>query len=124
MLGKSRDILGEEDVGWGRDEDSTAVGGRNAATAGVASTTLCVPIDWSYVRLDTESSGGMAPASHQAPLLSFFRQRIGNAISVDDIGIPGQEKELDRWFKEERSGCERRVRDLEEEVRRLKCKGE
>ena len=124
MLDEYRDIVGEEEVRGGRDEDSTAVGGRNAATSGVAGATSCVPKIFPYGWLDTYLSGGMAPASHQAPLLSFFRQRIGNAISVDDIGIPGQEKELDRWFKEERSGCERRVRDLEEEVRRLKCKGE
>ena len=55
MLGKSRDILGEEDVGWGRDEDSTAVGGRNAATAGVARAILFIPNDWPYGRLETES---------------------------------------------------------------------
>ena len=55
MLGKSRDILGVEDVGWGRDEDSTAVGGRNAATAGVAGAILFIPNNWPYGRLETES---------------------------------------------------------------------
>ena len=74
-------------MGGGRDEDSTAVGGRNAATAGVAGATSCVPNDWPYGRLDTESSGGMAPASPQAPPPSFDRRRIGNAIAV---GSPGR----------------------------------
>ena len=45
MLGESHDIVGEEDVGGGRDEDSTALGGRNAATAGVSGATLFVPND-------------------------------------------------------------------------------
>ena len=45
MMDKYRDILGEEEVGGGRDEDSTAVGGRNTATAGVAGATSCVPND-------------------------------------------------------------------------------
>ena len=67
MLDESRDIVGEEEVSGGRDEDSTAVGGRNGATAGVAGAILCVPNDWPYGRLDTESSGGMAPASPQSP---------------------------------------------------------
>ena len=53
MLGESRDIVGEEEVGGGRDEDSTSIGGENADTAGVASATLCVPNHWIYVRLDT-----------------------------------------------------------------------
>ena len=73
MLGEIRDIVGEEDVGGWRDEDSTAVGGRNAATAGVAGATLFVPNDWPYGRLDTESSGGMAPASPQASIPAFDR---------------------------------------------------
>ena len=73
MLGKSRDILGEEGVGWGGDEDSTAVGGRNAATAGVAGAILFIPNDWPYDRLDTESSGGMAPAFPQSPIPCFGR---------------------------------------------------
>ena len=71
MLGESCDIVGEEDVGGGRDEDLTAVGGRNAATAGVAGATFFVPNDWLYGRLDTVLSGGMAPASPQAPIPSF-----------------------------------------------------
>ena len=45
MLDKSRDIVGEEEVGGRRDEDSTALGERNADTAGVAGATLCVTND-------------------------------------------------------------------------------
>ena len=67
MLDKYRNIAGEEEVGGGRDEDSTAVGGRTVATAGVYGATSYVPNDWPYGLLDTESSGGMAPESHQAP---------------------------------------------------------
>ena len=104
MLDESRDIVGEEEVVRGRDEDSTAVGGRNAATASVVGATLCVPNNWLYGRLDTEFSGGMARACSQAPPPSFDRQRIDNAIAVDGIGIPGRVKELDRRFKEERHG--------------------
>ena len=63
----------EEDVGGGIDEDSTAVGGRNAATADVAGTTFFVPNDCPYGRLDTDSSGGMAPASPQESIPSFDR---------------------------------------------------
>ena len=66
----------------------------------------------------------MAPASRQAPPLPFHRQRIGNAIAVDGVGIPGHVEELDCRFEEKRRGWERRVRDLEEELRRLRCKGE
>ena len=91
-------------MGGGRDEDSTAVGGRNAATAGVAGATSCVPNDWPYGRLDTESSGGMAPASPQALPLSFDRRKIGNAIAVDGVGNSGRVEELDRRFEEERRG--------------------
>ena len=43
----------EEEVGEGVDEDSTAVGGRNAATSDVAGATSCIPNDWLYVQLDT-----------------------------------------------------------------------
>ena len=70
--------------------------------------------------MDTESSGGMAPAHPQAPPLSFDRRRIGNAIAVDGVSSPGSVEELDCRFKEERRGWEMRVRDLEEEVRRLR----
>ena len=73
MLGESRNIVGEEDVGVGRDKDSTDVGGRNAATSGVAGATFFVPKDWPYGWLDTESLGGMAPESPQAPISSFDR---------------------------------------------------
>ena len=59
ILDESRDILGEEKVGGGRNEDSTAIGGRNSATAGAAGSTFCVPNDWPHGWLDTESSGGM-----------------------------------------------------------------
>ena len=65
----------------------------------------------------------MAPESPQTPPLSFDRRRIGNAIAVDGVGSPLRVEELDCRFKEERRGWERRVRDLEEEVRRLRCKG-
>ena len=36
MLGESRYIVGEEDLGEVRDKDLTAIGWRNGATAGVA----------------------------------------------------------------------------------------
>ena len=82
MLGNSRDIFGEEDVGGRRDDDSTAVRGRNESTAGVAGATLFVSNDFMYGRLDTDSSGGIAPESHQAPIPFFDRWRIGIAIVV------------------------------------------
>ena len=66
----------------------------------------------------------MAPASPQAPPPSFDRRRIGTTIAVEGVGSPGRIKELDCRFEEERSGWERRVRDLEEGVHRLRCKGE
>ena len=66
----------------------------------------------------------MAPASSQAPPSSFDRQRICNAISINGVGRSGHVKELDFRFKEDRSGWESIVRDLEEEVRRLRFKGE
>ena len=93
-------ILGEEEVGGRRVEDSTAVGGRIAATAGVAGATSCVPNDWPYVWLDLESSGGMVTESPQAPPPSFYRRRIGNAIAVDGVGRPGRVKEIDCRFEE------------------------
>ena len=68
-------------MGGGRDEDSTAIGEKNAATAGVDGATSCVPNDWPYGRLDTEPSRGMAPAFPQAPPPSFDRRRIGKAIA-------------------------------------------
>ena len=54
MLGKSRNIIGEEEVGGGRDEDLTAVGVRNADTSGFAGATSCVPNNFPYGRLDTK----------------------------------------------------------------------
>ena len=48
MLEESGDLVGEEEVGGGRDEDLTDLGERNTATAGVAGATSCVPNDWSY----------------------------------------------------------------------------
>ena len=45
MLGKSCDVVGEEEVGGGTDEDLTAIGGKIMATASVDSTTSCVPND-------------------------------------------------------------------------------
>ena len=58
MLDKSRDIVGDVDVGGGRDEDSIVVGGRNTDTAGVYGVTLCVPNDWMYDQLDTDFQEG------------------------------------------------------------------
>ena len=55
MLDESRDIVGEEEVGGGRDEDSTAVGGRNVATAGVLGATSCIPNYLPYGRGWTQS---------------------------------------------------------------------
>ena len=95
MLDESSDIVGEEEVGGGRDEYSIAVGGMNAASASVAGDTYCVPKNWPYGRLDTDLSGGMAPASNQAPPLSFDRRRIVNTNAVDGFGRPGHIKELD-----------------------------
>ena len=100
MLGESRDVVGEEEVGGGRDEDSRSIGGKNAATAGVAGATSCIPRDWPYGRLDTESSGRMAPEYSQAPPPSFDRRRIRNAIAVDRFGIPSRIEELDYLFEE------------------------
>ena len=73
MLDESRHIVGEGGVGRGRDEDSTAVGGSNAATTSVSGATSCVPNDWPYGRLDTALSGRLAPASPQDPPPSFDR---------------------------------------------------
>ena len=69
MLGKSRNIVGKEEVCGGRDEDLTTVGHKNADTAGVAGATSCVPNDFLYGRLDIESSVGMETASTQDPSL-------------------------------------------------------
>ena len=96
-------------MGGGRDEDSTSVGGRNLATAGVAGATLCVPNNRLHVRLDTYSSGGIATESPQAPPPSFGRKMIGNTIFIDSIGSPGRIKELDCRFEGERRGWEGRM---------------
>ena len=53
MLGKSRGIVGEEEVGGGRDEDPTYIVGKNADIAGVAGDTLCIPNNFPYGRSDT-----------------------------------------------------------------------
>ena len=90
--------------GWGRDEDSTAIGGKKAATASVASATSCVPNDWLYSRLYTDLSLGMAHASPQATLSSFDIRKIGNAISVYIVGSPKHVEELDCRFEVERRG--------------------
>ena len=87
-------------MGGGRDEDSTAIGWKNMATAGVAGATSFVPNDWLYGWLDTESSGRMAPASPQAPPPSFDRRRIGHAISVEGAGSPGRVEQIDCRFEE------------------------
>ena len=94
MLDEYHNIVGEEEVGGERDEDSTAVGGRNAATAGVSNAPLCVHNYWTYGRVDTELSGVMAPASTHPTSLYFYRKRICNTISVDGIGSPGHVEEL------------------------------
>ena len=39
MLGKSHDIVTKEEVGGGRDDYLTAVGGKNTDTAGVSGAT-------------------------------------------------------------------------------------
>ena len=83
-----------------RGEDSTDIVGNNAANSGVAGATSCVPNDWPYVWLELESSGGMVTESPQAPPLSFYRRRIGNAIAVDGVGRPGRVKEIDCRFEE------------------------
>ena len=72
MLGKSHDIVGEEEVGGGRDDYLTAVGGKNADTAGVAGATSCVHNDCPYGRFNIKSSRGIAPASPQPPSTSFY----------------------------------------------------
>ena len=100
MLGESRDIVGEEEVGGGKDEDYIAIGGKNAATSVVVGATLCVPNYWLHVRLEKKSSGGMATASPQAPPLSFDRQSIVNAIAVYGIGSPSCVEEIYCWFEE------------------------
>ena len=66
----------------------------------------------------------MAPVSPQVTPPYFDRRRTGNDISFDGIISPGRVEELDCRFEEERRGWERRVRDLDEEVRMLRCKGE
>ena len=101
MLGESRYVVREEEVGGGRDEDLKAIRGKNEATAGVSGATLCVPNDWLHGQLNTEFSGGMAPASPQAPPPSFDRQRIRNDIAVDGVGSPGRFEELYCQFGEE-----------------------
>ena len=58
-------------MGGVRDEYSTAVGGRNAATASVAGNTLYITNYCLYGRFDIESSGGMENAFPQAPSPSF-----------------------------------------------------
>ena len=58
MLDKNRDNVGEEEVGWGRDDDLTAVGGGvGAATDDVFGASACVPNNWLHVRLYTDYSG-------------------------------------------------------------------
>ena len=71
MLVKSHDIVAKEEVGGGRDDYLTAVGGKNADTAGVAGATSCVYKYCVYGLLDIKLSGGMAPAYPQAPSTSF-----------------------------------------------------
>ena len=101
MLDESHNIIGEEEVGERRYEDSTDVGGKNAATTGVAGATSCVRNNWPYGRLDKDSPGEMAPAYPQAPPLSFERQRIGNVIAIGGVVSPVRVKELDCRFEEE-----------------------
>ena len=100
MLEKSCEILGEEEVGGRIDEDFTALGGRNADTAGVSGAISCVPNICLCCQLNTELSGGMAPASPQAPSPYFDGRRIGTVIAFEGVGSPGRVKEIDCWFKE------------------------
>ena len=100
MLVKSRDIVGKEDVGGGRYEDLTNVGHKNADTAGVSGSTSCVPNNFLYGWLDIDTSGGMTPASPQAPSQFFEIQMIGNTIAVDGVGSPGCVKEIYFRFKD------------------------
>ena len=105
MLDKSSNNVGYEEVGGGRDEDLTAVGGGgSAATADVSGASAYVPKNWPHVRLYTESSGWMSPAYPQDTPPSFDRQRIGNATTIDGVVIPGRVEELDCWFGKERCG--------------------
>ena len=60
----------------------------------------------------TESPGGMAPTSIQAPSSFFDIKSIGEAIYVDGIGIPSRVEELDCWFEEERRDRKKQVRYL------------
>ena len=113
MLEKSHDIVSEEDMGGGRDEYLTAVGGRNAATAGVAGATSCVHNNCPYGWLDTEFSGEMTPESPQAAPPYFDIQSIGNTISADGVGSPRCIEELYCRFEKEWNGWERIVLDLE-----------
>ena len=85
---------------------------------------MCVHKNWPYERLNTESSGGIAPASLQEPPPSFDIQRIGNSVFIDVVGSPSHVKELDYWFGEEWRGWDRRVQYLEEGVIRIRYKGE
>ena len=72
MLGKSHNIVGEEEVCGGGYDYLKAVGGSNADTAGVADATPCVHNYCPYGRFDIESSGGMANESTRAPSPSFY----------------------------------------------------
>ena len=56
----------------------------------------------------------MAPASTKSPTPSFEGEIIGNNIAVDGVGSPVRN----------RRGWEMILRYLEEEVHRLRCKGE
>ena len=99
MMRKSRNVVGEEEVGGRRDEYSTSIVGKNEATSGVAGATSFVPNNWTCVQLDTESYGGMVPVSHQDPSSSFDRRRIGNSIAVNSVGNPSCVEDLYCQFK-------------------------
>ena len=58
--------------------------------------------------------------SPQVPPPYFDRQRIDNSINFDGVDSPGRVEELDCRFEEDRRGWERRMLDLEKEMRRLR----
>ena len=72
----------------GRDEYYKAVGGGGAATTGLAGATSCVPNDWPYGRLDTESSRGIDPAYNQAPPLFFDIQGLATLFLLKALAAP------------------------------------
>ena len=54
------------------------------------------------------------------PYLPLTDEQSATPFSVYSVGSPGRIEQLDRRFEEEQRGLERRVLELEEEVRRLR----